>query len=91
MVLRITMVWSSVEYQVSETISRERSLPACPAANVRVMRVPSVCSPSMIWVPRDSLFMSVGFAWEALSTVALVSTGEGTVILRAARERASKT
>jgi len=52
-VLRITMVWSSVEYQVSETISRERSLPACPAANVRVMRVPSVCSPSMIWVPRE--------------------------------------
>src|ERR1035438_334635 len=33
-----------------------RSLPIAPASMVEVVRLPSAFTPSVIWVPRDSLF-----------------------------------
>src|SRR5229473_7278067 len=53
--LVITTVCSSGEYQRSETISMGRSFPMDPAGMVKVVRVRSARTPSIVCVPRDSL------------------------------------
>ena len=44
----------SLEYQRSDTTSMGFSLPISPAGIVRLRRVPSTSTPSIVWVPRDS-------------------------------------
>ena len=51
--LVMTMVCSSDEYQRSLVITMGLALPIAPAGIVRVMRVPSACTPLIVCVPSE--------------------------------------
>src|SRR5262245_32485830 len=58
LVLLSTTACSSGEYQRSLTVTIGRSLPILPAEIVKVTRVPSAATPSIVCVPNDSLLTS---------------------------------
>src|SRR6266511_772360 len=50
-------ICNSGEYQLSSTISIGRTFPISPVGMMRVVRVPSADTPSIVFVPRDSFFL----------------------------------
>ena len=58
--LLMMIVCNSGEYQLSETICIGCSFPISPAGMVIVRRVPSASTPSIVCLPSDSFFASLG-------------------------------